>query len=270
MEEFSLQAERLERAALSDLHSAAPEDLRYRLGLELKTIGTTLASVAARDPSIIINRTIGLGIEAADDRRTIEEVESLYETAGVKRFFFHLHPEAQPKELGDLMGETGLVPARGWIKFRRGTDPAPRVTTPFSVRQIGIQHAEDFGHIAGTNFGLSEQGCAWLSGLVHRPKWRLYMTFENNVPVGTGALFIDRDMAWLDWAATEPAYRRQGSHTALLSLRITEAISAGCNTLVTATGEEVEGDQQNCFRNILRAGFKPAYLRRNFAPPTRT
>lgn len=270
MEEFSLQAERLERAALSDLHSAAPEDLRYRLGLELKTIGTTLASVAARDPSIVINRTIGLGIEAADSRGTIEQVEDLYLGAGVKRFFFHLHPEAQPKELGDLMSQSGLVPARGWIKFRRGTEPPLRVTTGFSVRQIGPEHAEDFGRIAGTNFGLSPEGCAWLAGLVHRPKWRLYMTFDGDTPAGTGAMFIDRHMAWLDWGATEPAFRQHGSHTALLSRRIEDALAADCTTLVTATGEEAEGDQQHSFRNILKAGFQPAYLRRNFAPPIRT
>ncbi len=270
MEEFSLQAERLERAALSDLHSAAPEELRYRLGLELKTIGTTLASVAARDPSIIINRTIGLGIEASDSRVTIEQVENLYQNAGVKRFFFHLHPEAQPRELSDLMSETGLVPARGWIKFRRGTEPPLRVTSGFSIRQVGVEHAEDFGRIAGRNLGLSPEGCAWLSGLVHRPRWRLYMTFDGDTPVGTGAMFIDQGMAWLDWAATEAAYRRQGSHTLLLSRRIEDALKADCRTLVTVIGKEAEGDQQSSFRNIVKAGFQPAYLRRNFAPPIRT
>lgn len=270
MEEFSLQAERLERAALTDLHSAAPEDLRYRLGLELKTIGTTLASVAAGDPSIVINRTIGLGIEAADSRCTIEQVEDLYQSAGVKRFFVHLHPDAQPKELGDLMGQTGLVPARGWIKFRRGMEPPLRVTTGFSIKEIGPEHAEDFGRIAGTNFGLSQEGCAWLASLVHRPKWRLYMTFDGDKPAGTGAMFMDDDMAWLDWAATEPEFRQNGSHTALLARRIEDALAAHCQTLVTATGKEAEGDQQHSFRNILKAGFKPAYLRRNFAPPIRT
>ncbi|NIA68371.1 hypothetical protein HBA54_07180 [Pelagibius litoralis] len=267
MEDFSLQAERLERAALSDLHAAAPEDLRHRLGLELKTIGTALASVSAKDPSIVVNRAIGLGIEATDGAATIAQVRDVYESAGVRRFFFHLHPEARPEGLDDVMGRSGLVQARGWIKFRRGTDPAPKVITGFTVKQIGPEHAEDFGQIAGTGFGLSEEGCAWLAGLVHRPKWRLYMTFDGDTPAGTGALFIDQGMAWFDWGATAPAYRQRGSQAALLSRRIEDALKANCRTMVTATGEEVEGDPQHSFKNIVKAGFQPAYLRRNFAPP---
>ncbi len=268
MEDFSLQAERLERAALSDLHAAAPEDLRHRLGLELKTIGTALASVSAKDPSIVVNRTIGLGIEAADEPATIEQVRDVYENAGVRRFFFHLHPDAQPASLGDVMDQSGLVQARGWIKFRRGAEPAPKASSDLEVRRIGPEHAEDFGRIAGTNFGLSEEGCAWLAGLVHRPRWQLYMTFDGQTPAGTGALFIDQGMAWLDWGATDPQYRQRGGQSALLSRRIAEALAAGCRTMVTATGEEVEGDPQHSFKNILKAGFQPVYLRRNFAPPT--
>ncbi len=36
--------------------------------------------------------------------------------------------------------------------------------------------------------------------------------------------------------------------------------------MLTTTGEEVEGDPQHSYKNIVRAGFREAYVRENFAP----
>ena len=37
--------------------------------------------------------------------------------------------------------------------------------------------------------------------------------------------------------------------------------------LVTETGERVVGRPSNSYRNILRAGFRPAYVRPNLVSP---
>jgi len=268
MEDFSRQAERLERAALADLHLAAPKALRRRLGLSVHTVDGTLASVAAGDPGIVVNRAIGLGVDAPGSRAAIEAVRDLYQAVGVRRFFFHLHPEAEPAGLDALMGDAGLVPARGWMKFRRGSAPAPTVRSSLSVREIGAEHAADFGRIAAAGFDLSAAGADWLAAMVNAPKWRLFMSFDGDTPAGTGALYIDGDLAWLDWGATDPAFRRRGGQSALLAARIQAALDAGCTAMATATGEAVPGDPQHSYSNILKAGFEESYLRRNFAPAT--
>jgi hypothetical protein len=40
----------------------------------------------------------------------------------------------------------------------------------------------------------------------------------------------------------------------------------GCSVLFTMTGEDVPGDAQHSYRNIMRAGFREGCLRDNWAP----
>lgn len=94
MDEISHLSESVERAALADLHAAAPEETRQLLGLRLETIGTALVSVAMHEPNILLNRTIGLGVEAPDVRETVTAIASRYAENGVGRYFLHLYPDA--------------------------------------------------------------------------------------------------------------------------------------------------------------------------------
>ncbi len=95
------------------------------------------------------------------------------------------------------------------------------------------------------------------------------MSFDGDIPAGTGALFIDGDVGWTDYAATAPAFRRRGSQSALLLHRVQFALDHGCNQVFTCTGEEVPGDPQHSYSNILKSGFKEEYVRRNHVPPVR-
>ena len=60
MDAFSLATERTERAALMDIHAAAPLDARAALGMEGETIGSAYLSLTRNDPNVMFNRTIGL------------------------------------------------------------------------------------------------------------------------------------------------------------------------------------------------------------------
>jgi len=62
--EETFRAEMAERAALADIHLAASPDLREDLGLEFIEIGGALVSIARRHPTILVNRTVGLGLAA--------------------------------------------------------------------------------------------------------------------------------------------------------------------------------------------------------------
>jgi GNAT superfamily N-acetyltransferase len=73
-------------------------------------------------------------------------------------------------------------------------------------------------------------------------------------------------LGYLDFGATDPAFRRRGSQTALLGARIRDALDTGCHTIVTMTGEAVPGDAQHSYRNIEKAGFVTSYLRENWIP----
>ncbi len=107
----------------------------------------------------------------------------------------------------------------------------------------------------------------WLARLAGRDRWHIFMTFDGDRPAGTGALFIDGDVAWTDFDATAPGFRRRGSQSALLRHRVQFALDQGCRLVFTCTGEAVPGDPQHSYANILKAGFKEDYVRLNYAPP---
>jgi GNAT superfamily N-acetyltransferase len=92
------------------------------------------------------------------------------------------------------------------------------------------------------------------------------MAFDGARPAGTGALFVADGIGWTDWGATDPDFRRRGCQTALLVARLEKAIALGCRMILTETGEEVPGDPQHSYRNILKVGFSETQVRENWVP----
>lgn len=259
-------AERMGAAGLEPLHTEATDELRARLGLHLEPIGGAMVSVAAEDPSILLNRAIGLGLTEPATPDAIERICATYRDHGIERFYLGVHPDARPDGLEQMLDDAGLESGRGWMKFERGPEPAPTADSDLEVREIDEDHVDAFGRIAASGFGLTDAAAPLFRGLVDRPDFHLYMTFEGETPAGTGLLYVHGDRAWFDWASTDPAFRQRGSQRALLARRIEDAVAAGCTRLLTATGEAVPDDPQHSYHNIEWAGFEPTYVRENWVP----
>jgi hypothetical protein len=224
-------------------------------------------SIAGGEASAVLNRVIGLGVEEPATRKAVRTITAAYAEAGVGRFHVHLQSDARPPELREWLEQAGLVRARGWMQFRRDTSPPPsRRGSDLRVESIGEDRAADFGRIAAEAFSLSEAAVPALAGLVGRPGWHVYLTFDGDEPAGSAACFHHEGVGWFDWAATRPAFRRRGSQGQLLHRRMRDAIDVGCQMMVTETGEAAPGDPQHFYKNILRAGFVEHRLRENFAP----
>lgn len=262
----TITPERMEAAGIAALHEEASEEVRQRLGLRLAHINGTTVSIAAHDPSPLLNRAVGLGLHEPANAEGIERICAAYEEHEIDHFYVGIHPEARPADVRDILGQAGLEPARGWMKFERPPDPAPMATSNLSVRKIGEDHVEDFGRIAAAAYGMIPDAGSLVRGLIGRPGSHLYMTFDGDTPAGTGLLAVDGDCAWFEWASTDPAFRQRGSQRALLARRIEDAIDAGCTRLMTCTGEAVPGDPQHSYHNIEWAGFKPTFVRENWTP----
>ena len=261
----TIRAEAVERAALADLHRAAPAASRARLGLELRAIDGALYSAARHGQSILVNRTVGLGMAHAADRQTVGSIVERYREAEIERYFLQLDPAAGPAELSDWLREAGLAPySRAWAKFVRGTEPAPDSTSDLEVRRIGAEHAMDFGRIVANGFELDDEWIPVLAGLVGREGWHIYLTYDGHTPAGCGAMRIHEGVGWLDWAATLPEFRRRGGQGAVISRRISDGMELGCEAFATSTGEAVGGDAQHSFHNIERFGFRRTHARANW------
>jgi GNAT superfamily N-acetyltransferase len=261
-------SETIEMAALQQLHDAAPAELKRRLGLRNLHLGSTLVSIAGAlpDSAIVLNRTCGLGVHEPATEELVDDLLAAYRDAGIGQFFVHLHPDARPSTVYDWLTAREVPPTRGWQKFERGPGDLPGYESTLRVRPVGAEHGEAFARIACDGFDLGDAARPWLALLPTCPDWHAFVAFEGDEPAGTGALFIRGTHAWLDFAATAPAFRRRGCQGALLNARIAHALDAGCTRLFTCTGVAVPGDPQHSYHNILRAGFAESYVRANHAP----
>ncbi|MDP6707267.1 MAG: hypothetical protein QF893_13055 [Alphaproteobacteria bacterium] len=261
--------EEIERAALEDLHAAAAPELATALGLSCRLLGSARLSMAPALPAsaIVINRVLGLGLDAPVERQTLARITEAYGAAEVRRYFVHLHPEARPPEAAQWLQELGLERTRAWVKFERGREAPPATRTTLEIRAAEADDRAAFGEIVADAFDLGAAAAPLIGGLIGRPGWHVFMSFEGDQAAGAGTLFVRDGVGWLDWGATRPAFRGRGSQSAILARRIEAALDLGCRLLATTTGEEVPGDPQHSYSNIVRMGFRPAYLRQNYAPP---
>ncbi len=262
-------AELLERAVLVDFYEALTPDLASSLRVEAHQIADCWSLLASALPpsAIVINRTIGLGLRQPAIEQTVRSLAELYNRAGIARYFIHVHPDVASTTLNGWMERHGLKWARGWVKFERGADKPPDFSTDLEVRPACDEDAAVVGNIVADAFDLGAEAAPWVSRLIGRSGWYVYVTTSDGLVAGTGSMMVQGETAWLDWGATAPNYRQRGSQSALMARRIKDALDLGCKRLFTTTGEEIQGDPQHSFRNIVKAGFKPLYTRLNYAPP---
>ena len=243
-------SERMETAGLEAVHAQASDEVRERLGLHLEWIDDTIVSIAANDPSPLLNRALGLGLHSQATEDSIERICAAYKKHDTEHFYLGVHPEARPDGIERLLEDAGLQLDRGWMKFERGPDPPPIAASSLEVREIDEEHIDSFGRIAASSYGMTSAAAQLVRGLLDCPGYHLYMNFDGDTPAGTGAMGIDGESAWFEWAATDPEFRQRGSQRALLAQRIEDAVDAGCTRLLTCTGEPVPGDPQHSYHNI--------------------
>jgi GNAT superfamily N-acetyltransferase len=83
-----------------------------------------------------------------------------------------------------------------------------------------------------------------------------YAALRDGVMAGGASIRMTAGVAQLTGAATAPAHRRRGVQTALLSARLADAASAGCDIAVVTTQPGSKSQQ-----NVQRRGFDLLYTR---------
>lgn len=221
---------------------------------------------SSTEPSILINRVLGIGSEYPPTVEQLTSIRETYTMGGAGRFFLHVIPDCIGDDYETLLKEAGYEKYRGWMKFVRGVADVDVVSTDLAICQVSPEHAAEFASIVGDAFDFLPAFQPAIAALVNAENWHLYMGFDGVTPACTGGLYMQDGVGYLDFGATHPDFRRRGGQTAILNMRIRAALDAGCSSIVTMTGEAVPGDEQHSYRNIERAGFEEAYLRENWIP----
>ncbi|NBD24827.1 hypothetical protein [Paenibacillus glycinis] len=264
-----LAIEKVEREAWFDMYAAAPDDYIQNSKLSSARLGTSIALADHGTPIAEFNRVLGIGIDEPASEAELEQAIAWLNEHASPSYALQVAPTALPEAVWTWIEARGLKRAgNGWAKHYRDAVPTEEHPIPTALEVIRLEphHAADFGHVAQAGFGLPLPIGAWLSALVGRPKWNVYVAYEGPTPVACGAMFIDHGWAWLGVDATLSDYRGRGAQNALIKRRLTDGIAAGVVGFTAETGQPPEGQEElnKSYCNYVRAGFKKAYVRPNY------
>ena len=256
-----------EARALVDVEQATAafdgDPLQARWHLERDTATFWLGAIDVG----FFNRCIGLGIDHPATEEEVDAVLELFHSAGRSNYTIQVSPFARPSALDSWLLERNLRRGRRWVKvWRDAADPPPE-RTDLLLKEIGPADREDWERVVLAAFEMPDVLAPAMSSMIGRDGWRHYLTYDGNQAVGAGALYLTEEVAWLGYGATLETHRGRGSQSALFARRIRDARELGAELVVTETGEDLPEDPNPSYRNMLRAGFRPAYSRQNWLPP---
>jgi hypothetical protein len=240
--------------AFRDLFAAAPVDLAGRHGIAATAIGDGLA-FKVESLAGVGELNHALGVASEDD---LDAVVDFYGGTA------HIVSGVPGVDLDAALRVRGYSPGYAWMKFSRSSENPPSVATDLRIEEVGRERGGDFAEAFRGGYGLPAFLAPWLEALPGRDGWHCFVAYVGADPAGAGALHVHGGVAWLGMGATVPAHRGLGAQNAILAARIARAGELGCETVVTETGERIEGRPSGSYRNILRAGFEEEYLRPNY------
>ena len=232
--------------------------------LEVKLIGSARVTMIPEYDHPLYNRILGLGVGEPATESMLDEAIAFLQTAGCTNYIAQVSPLAQPSQLPEWLAARGLKPGRNWAKMYRGNEPAPSISTDLRVEKIGEDQADAFADVTLPVWSMPPAGRPLVKGNVGKPGWHHYLAFDGKKPVATAAMYINGETGWLGFASTLKKYRKRGGQGAMFARRIGDGLALGCKWLVTETGEDTPEDPNPSYHNMLRSGFKLAYLRRNY------
>jgi hypothetical protein len=260
--------ELVERDAWLDLFVALPDDCARDLGMNSQRLGD-MAVLANREIAIVeFNRAMCVGVVEPVTATELDEAFEWLQTNASPGWAMQIVPAAKTDVVrGWLERRLMTASGTGWAKFRRGmASPSPGPMSGVRVRPVNTDSADAFGRVVQAGFGLPLSTAKWFAALVGRPKWHLYLAYDGETPIASGAAFVQDGVAWLGIDATLTDYRRRGAQTALINRRIEEGCAQQLLGFSAETGQPAVNEEAShtSYSNYVRAGFTPAYARPNY------
>jgi GNAT superfamily N-acetyltransferase len=252
-----------EAGAHADWWRAVPGDIARQFGIRIERVGLATAMMLGAADNPLLNRVMGLGLAEPATETMIDDIADLYKEAGTG-FMVQISPVARPAELPEWLEERGIKRRDNWAKVYRGTEPPPEVKTDLSIEVGRPEYVSAWNHIGCTAFEVPPEFSPVTAVIYGRPVWINYLAFDGDEPVAAGALFVNGDIGWLGYGSTLPSHRRRGAQGAIMARRIKDAIEMGCKWIITETGEDTPEHPNPSYHNMVRTGFRLAYMRPNY------
>jgi len=242
-----------------------PESLAGKKGRQLFLVGGAQVAVAPGSVSLQRNRARGLGVHKPASEQMVDQILDIYRAFKVKRFSFQQSPCPQFKQISGWLEKRGFRPHHAYTELVRETTPAPAlpiaVQAGVRVERICRKDADAFAATFGGVSPVPPGQLDWISASVGAPGFSHYLAYAEDRPAAAGMVYVNGNAAWMGWAGTLTRFRRRGAQTALIAARVERAAELGAKWIVCATMEPKRGRPSGSYRNLLKSGFREAYLR---------
>ncbi len=262
--EFARLNELGEAEAWANYYLCAPPEFAREIRLKVQSIGSVKITAIPGIDFNIFNRIIGLGVGTPATEAMLDQAIAMLQDAGVKTLCVQLSPLAEPAQLVDWLKTRGFTHGSNWAKMIRDNAPAPAVQTDLRVEAIGREQAGILTEVAITAFGMPPQLRHLVGGCVGKPGWHHYVGFDGEQPVSAAAMFVSGEVCWLGFGSTLTSHRKRGGQAAMFARRIQDGLALGCKWFITEAAEDTPESPNPSYHNMLRAGFRLAYLRPNY------
>lgn len=256
-----------------DMWRTAAPDAIEECGIEERRFGPVQATVFASLPeSPILNQVLGAAEPGAIEGGHLAAALEWADGFGIDCRAPVARGRPGTAAAEDWLNRHGFEQGRGLVKFIRDSSWPEMPGVPgVTVWEIGESEADGevmcFG--AAPALGLPGPAGTLLFSLPIQENWRIYTAEVEDQIVGFGAMLIHEGVAVMDLDATLEGFRRRGCNLALLRARLLAAAEAGCDTIVAELPEGEDEGVAATVRNLLRAGFVPAYSSMTWQRPPR-
>jgi GNAT superfamily N-acetyltransferase len=263
--------ERAAKAFRADMWQTVCEDAVVECGIEEACFGPVQATVFEALPDAP-NLNVVLG---AAEPGAVEEGHLSAAIKWADEFDVDYRVPVARGRPGMELAETwlnwnGFEQGRGVLRYVRDASPPEQAGDPaITVWEIGAEEADGETMLfdAAPAMGLPGPAGNLLFALPIQERWRSYTAELDGRIVSFGSMLLHDGVARVGLDATVPEARRRGCNQVLLRERILAAIDAGCQTIFAELDECESEAVAGAARNLLRAGFVPAYPSMNWQRP---
>ena len=211
------------------------------------------------------NRIVILGVSTPTSMQEIEAIVASYLANFQTRFRLDISPLAGPGDVTELLVARGFQESPRLIaKSWRYLDALPPLDSNFVVREVTVDHVDQWSKLSRDAWGLPRQFGPWFKATVRVNGSYHVDVFEDNHFIAGAALFASDGLGWAGFAATMPNYQGRGLQLALLKKRLHIAASLGCEIVHTESETGTPEAPSPTLRNLKNIGMERIYDMRLF------
>lgn len=212
------------------------------------------------------NRALKTGIDAPLNTSDVDGIIDFFRDNKISRFFIQVSPEAEPENTKDILLSKGFRHYNNWAQlyYELPREKLPEPESPLTIKPISLNEKDDFSRIIAESFGWEGLAGEIISAGIGRDEWLYFLIYDGDTPISAAAMHFYEDIASLAIGATLEEHRGKGAQKVLINYRTNKAIEAGCKFLATETAEDTPEKPSPSYRNMIKSGFKLAYVRPNY------